>query len=81
MNHEHLFLGDRIDNNKDRNNKGRQFHARGELQGAHKLKEFQVIEIRKKLSDGARNMDLANEYNVSRDMISLIKNRKRWRHI
>lgn len=81
VNHEHLFIGDRIDNDKDRNNKGRQFHARGELQGAHKLKEFQVIEIRKRIALGERNMDLALEYKVSRDMISLIKNNKRWKHL
>ncbi len=81
INHEHLFLGSRDDNNKDRNNKGRQFHARGELQGAHKLKEFQVLDIRKRIALGERNMDLALEYKVSRDMISLIKHKKRWKHI
>lgn len=74
VNPKHLFLGNSLDNNQDRDIKGRN--------GSTKLSKEQVIEIRKKHSKkDVTNIDLAKQYNISDGMISLIVNRKSWRHL
>lgn len=54
---------------------------RGELQPRAKLKDYQVLEIRKKYSEGDTGMDLAKEYNMSYAGIWEIVQRKNWKHI
>lgn len=72
INPEHLFLGTRKDNNLDAFKKGRRYS---------KLKEEQVLEIRKRLTDKERPVDLAREYGVKPCQIGAIKFKRQWRHI
>lgn len=78
----HMFLGTILDNMRDRNAKGRQWHPRGELQGGSKLTSAQVAEIKARYARGCvRQDDLATEFRVSRSNIGLIVRGKNWPHI
>jgi len=66
VNPDHLFLGTHLDNTRDRDKKGRQ---------PSKLNPRQVLAIR---DDPRMKKDIAADYSVSRTLISMIKNRKRW---
>ncbi len=60
------------------------FHGttnRGEKCPLSKLTAEKVLEIRRRLSEGERVIDLAREYGVAQPNISNIKNRKYWKHI
>lgn len=89
---DHLFVGTREDNAKDRDAKWRGVFARGEANGQAKLTEIQVREIRGRfgfvrLGRGPRpagqptNGEIAAIYGVTHSQISLILRRKEWRHI
>jgi hypothetical protein len=52
--------------------------ARGSRQGSSKLTEADVIAIRRALDDGARGIDLAEQYGVSRATISMVNTGTRW---
>lgn len=80
VNPKHLFLGTRSDNMKDAYKKGRKTN-KGSNNPNSKLKEYQVIEIRNKYKSGIKQVDLANEYAVSRHVIFDIVRNKRWKHI
>jgi hypothetical protein len=60
-------------------------HQCGEKHGGHKLKEFQVIEIRKrhiKINHNSTNSKLlAKEFNITKDYLNRIIARKCWKHI
>lgn len=81
VNPNHLFLGTRIDNNRDMVQKNRQ--VKGEDNGRSKLTKDQVLKIRKIYTKENEIMqrELAEEYNVSIAQISHIVNRKSWKHI
>lgn len=79
VNPAHLAAGSMQDNVNDRNAAGRQ--ARGESQGLSKLKDAQVMDIRKQLNDGRSIASLARLFKVSERAISLIKFRKTWKHL
>ena len=81
VNPAHLFLGTKSDNMRDCENKGRRAHPSGEKHGRSKLTEEQVIEIRARRSEGARNIDLAKEFGVSRPTISHIVCYSEWKSI
>lgn len=72
----HLFLGTRLDNNRDATAKGRNPH--GETAGRAKLTEKDVKTIRK---DNRTCVSIAKEYAVSHQLISRIKCRGLWKHI
>lgn len=55
--------------------------TKGERNSYSKLKESDVLEIRKRISMGEKNIDLANEFRVNPVTISDIKLRKTWSHI
>lgn len=75
FNPEHLFVGTAKDNTHDMLAKGR---GRG-THGPHgKLTEAKVREIKKRLAEGARQIDLAAEYEVSNVMIHFIAKGKAW---
>lgn len=76
VNPDHLFLGSQRDNNDDKLRKGRT--AKGETSGNAKLKADDVAFIR---SSDLRNKDLAELFNVDPSAVSVIRNRKRWRHL
>ena len=84
VNPDHLFLGTHQDNVRDMVSKGRhklppfRIPPKGEQQWAAKLTAPQVLAIR---ADQRRYKHIAEEYGVSKDLISSIRTRRLWRHI
>jgi uncharacterized UBP type Zn finger protein len=77
---EHLFMGTAQDNNKDRDNKGRQ--AKGESQGFSKLTSENVRKIIELVKLGEKsNADIARMFNVNRSLISNILSGLIWSHV
>jgi hypothetical protein len=77
----HLFLGTQAENIKDAARKGRMH--RGSADGAAKLNESQVVEIKKALKTsklGDQTL-LAIKYGVCKQNITLIKQGRKWGHI
>lgn len=85
VNPNHLFLGTHQENMKDRNSKGRTSTVPrncGELCWSSKLTENQIIEIKLLLDEGILNCkQIAGQFNTSRQNISHIKNKRRWKHL
>ena len=82
VNPAHLFLGSTIENNIDRDNKGRTARQKGELHGGVKLTEIEVVEIRHRyIVGGITQQELGDKYGVTRPNIGYIVNRKSWSHI
>lgn len=79
VNPDHLYLGDHQDNMNDKVRRYRQ--ARGANNGNAKLSEQDVLEIRQRHSKGFSQTDLTNMFPVNDRSISMIVNRKTWRHI
>ena len=82
-NPKHLYAGTQKDNAQDRVKRNPDSWSKktgrmGEKNHAAKLTEKQVIEIR--TSQETQNT-IAKRFNVGRTIISLIKNRKTWKHI
>lgn len=73
----HLSIGTAAENSRDAQRKGR--NARGEQHGAAKLREQQVAEIRRRLRNGERGVDVAREYGISQAQVCRIARRQRWR--
>lgn len=69
VNPEHLFLGTLVDNNADRDAKGR---------NASKLTADDVLAIRARRANGETQQSLADDFGVSRPLISMIASRKLW---
>jgi hypothetical protein len=78
-NPDHLSLGSRAENNKDRDNKNRQ--AKGSMVNTAKLTEEQIKEIRNKLKLGMKQKEIAKEYDINKSHIFRIKNGISWAHI
>ena len=76
INPEHLIVGTNADNNQDRMNRGR--GASGEKVGTSKLTDDVVAEIF--LAEGTYR-DIADRYGINNTNVSLIKNRKSWKHV
>lgn len=75
---DHLFLGTRIDNNRDALEKGRV--PSGEQSVNHKLTSVQVQEIRSRYEPNViSESDLAKEYGVSQGVIHKILSGQGWR--
>lgn len=55
--------------------------VRGERNGSSKLKDSDVIKIKKLLSEGVKSYKIAEMFNISQSTISEIKNNKKWTHI
>jgi len=85
-NPDHLWIGTFKENNDDKIAKGRGRyikppHKVGIENGASKLKENQVKEIKNLIKNGRSSYSIAKEYNVSKTTILRIKNNKNWSHI
>ena len=80
VNPDHLKLGTPADNMKDMCKKGRGGVAIGSKNGSAKLKESDVIEIRKKLKNRT-GVDIAREYGVGKKTISDVKTGKTWKYV
>ncbi len=75
----HLFLGTTKDNTIDMMNKGRGVYPKGSHHGQSKLKERDVLEIRKIYKKGNGTI-IAKFYGVTQSVISRIINNKVWNH-
>lgn len=83
-NPDHLFLGTQQDNISDCKSKGRMRNGdlHGEQCGSHKLKEHEVLEIRRRYkSGGVSTYTLAREFGVTRSNIGYIVRGKQWKHL
>jgi hypothetical protein len=83
---EHLFLGTAKENMQDAKVKGRLEHvklhaSKGEKNGSAKLKEEDVIKIRKEIAEGKRCAVIAREYELSSTVIYKIRDRESWKHV
>lgn len=78
-NPKHLFLGTRLDNNRDRMLKGRGGDLKGTKQGNAKLTDEAVRFIRKnkKLS----GPELARRFGVQRAAINKVRRGETWKHL
>ena len=80
VNPKHLFVGSQKDNIADAHSKGRLKNGTslGSMHWCSKLTEKQVSII---LKDTRTHRKIAKEYKVSRSTVSLIKQRKTWKHV
>jgi len=76
INPSHLFLGSHLDNMRDKTKKGR--GAKGEKHGRSKLTKEQAIKI---FYDTDLQKNIAKKHGINSVTVSLIKSRKRWKHI
>jgi hypothetical protein len=81
VNPDHLFLGTRGDNNRDRAQKGRNGDVRGEKVGTSRLTAHQVVEIRRLLSEKVSQYEIADRFGVSQMTVSRIHRRESWAHL
>jgi hypothetical protein len=79
VNPDHLFLGTRVDNARDRDRKNRT--SRGERNGKAKLTKKQVLEIRARIASGETRRSVAKDFNICRQTIDNIANKKVWGHV
>lgn len=79
INPDHIFIGNVLDNNRDKEKKGRGVRLHGEQNHHAKLTEKEVIEIRKNTELNQRQ--LAVKYGVCFQAISDIIRRKTWKHV
>jgi hypothetical protein len=80
-NPDHLFKGSHTDNMRDMSQKKRNNHPVGQAVNTSKLSPEQVIEIRKRLSNGEKQIPLAEEFGITQSSIWSIKHRKSWKHL
>lgn len=78
VNPKHLFLGTPVDNNADRDQKGRGSAPRGERNGYAKLTEALVREISTSMEP---TPSIARRLGVTRQNVWLIRRRKAWKHV
>ena len=76
---DNLYWGDLYDNAQDAIRHGT--FVRGSKNGRAKLTEDDVRVIRRALSEGSRQVDIARRFGVSRSLINKIALRKFWRHV
>lgn len=81
VNVDHLFLGTRADNNRDKANKGRSPDKKGEKGSKAKLSNDQVLEIRSGKFSSWRVCDIAEHFGISPTNTSSILNCKTWKHL
>lgn len=87
VNPGHLFLGTKIENNADRDRKGRQRsgpnfpylpRVRGAAHGRSKITDAQALAIRNSSLSGVK---LAKRYGISESTVGRIKAGQIWKHI
>ena len=78
INPMHLFLGTQADNNMDRDTKGRHWAVRGEDHCCAKVSQADVVEIRRLISLGLGDTEIAERFPISRQSIRGIRDGKAW---
>lgn len=82
INPDHLFLGTRVDNNRDRDNKGRQVSVYGSRNGMSKLTELDVMRIKSLLNNKLGTFaDIGRKFGVRWQTIQAIAKGKTWKKI
>lgn len=82
INPTHLFAGTQKDNVRDMMAKGRANQAKGENTGSAKLKEFQVLEIKRLLGTGRfTQKELGIMFNISKSVIEHINLGLKWKYL
>lgn len=81
VNPAHLFLGTPTENTADRDAKGRHVALPGSDNGAAKLTEDDVREIRRMLDNRVPQRRIAQRFGVHQTLISLINVGKAWTHV
>lgn len=79
-NPKHLYLGNDLDNARDRVGQGRQFYPFGEKNHKTKLTSEQVLEI-KRIGKNQNQSVTAARFGVKRSVVSHILNGHTWSHI
>lgn len=79
VNPTHLFFGTALENNRDRDAKGRGAHFN--VQPQFKLTEETVREIRRRSINGERTRDLALRFGVTRGAINSLLRGKSWTRV
>ena len=79
VNPKHLFLGTPKDNMLDKVKKNRQ--AKGSKNGKSKLKENDILEIRKMLNSGSTGREIAKQFGIHPSIITRIKHGGIWSHV
>lgn len=69
VNPDHLWLGTRVENNQDREDKGRGVRCPGERNGRCKLSTSQVEQLRSMYDAGWLIIPLAKEFNISKSQV------------
>lgn len=75
----HLFLGTSLDNNRDRQEKGRSSNRRGEKCPTAKLTWEKVAKIRALAASGKTHTSIAPLFGVTREAVSTIVRGERWK--
>lgn len=81
VNPDHLFLGTHQDNMDDMRSKGRERYVKGEACHSAKLKESDVVQIRKLKKEGVSSIRLSELFNVIVDSINNICSYRTWKHV
>lgn len=81
VNPDHLWIGNQLENIKDRTKKGRDADCRGEKNPSAKLAEEDVLEIRRRLVCGEIQNQIAKIFGVAASTITDIKTKRTWAHI
>ena len=83
-NPDHLFLGTKGDNNRDRHAKGRTSNASrnvGQSHGRSVLTDDKVVMIRRLRRDGVPCPQIAEQFGISKALVSAAAIGKRWPHV
>lgn len=81
VNPGHIWLGTDKDNSDDMMRKGRRHSSAGVKNPAAKLKDSDIIEIKRRLKNGEFQECIAKDFNVQQGTISRIKLGKTWNHV
>ncbi len=89
VNPDHLYLGTEYDNTQDKIKDGNFYgygsgtlkNRKGQEHPASKLKDVDVIKIKRLLKEGAYQHTIAAMFNVTRRAIGLINTGENWSHI
>lgn len=77
-NPDHLFTGTGSDNMVDARRKGK---CIGTSNGMSRVTEDSVREIRRRVGEGENQVDLADQFGLSRAAVCSMVNRRTWRHV